>query len=124
MELLFGDVICLRRIDVGRTIGVAADTGKIGAGGGGAGGNWVAIETGKNVDVLRSDVVDGFGDNGLRWYKWRFNVCVGFAGIKIVWCAVAPVGISGIDDVAADGRKVLLKFPIDLGERVEKKIVL
>lgn len=73
-------MVCwVRKIDVGRTIddGVAAtdpaaadddDDGTIG--GGGAGGNCVAaIETGINVDVLRSDVVDEFGDNGLRWYK-------------------------------------------------------
>lgn len=84
MELQFGVVVCVRKIDVGRTIddGVAAaaaaaaadddddtDDGTI-MGGGGAGGNCVAaIDTGKNVDVLRSDVVDEFGDNGLRWYK-------------------------------------------------------
>lgn len=90
-------VDCVRKMDVGRTIddGTAAtaddddDDGKIlvvDSGGGGAGGNCVvvAIVTGKNVDVLRSDVVDEFGDNGLRWYKCRFNVCDGFAGIKIV----------------------------------------
>lgn len=52
-----GDVV-VRRIDVGVTI----EAGTIAFGGGGA-----AIDTGKNVDVFRSDVVDEFGDNGLRW---------------------------------------------------------
>lgn len=67
------------------------------------------IDTGKNVDVFRSDVVDEFGDNGLKWYRWRFSVCDGFAGIKM-WC-VAP-GTSGIGDCANDGRYVLLMVPI------------
>lgn len=77
MELQFGVVVCVRKMDVGRTIDddVAADAdaddtddGTIG--GGGADGNCVvAMETGKKVDVLRSDVVDEFGDNGLRWYR-------------------------------------------------------
>lgn len=50
-----GDVV-VRRIDVGATI-VA---GTIVVGG-------AAIDTGKNVDVFRNDVVDEFGDNGPRW---------------------------------------------------------
>lgn len=68
-------MVCVRRMDVGRTIddGVAADADEADDGthgGGGAGGNCVvAIETGMKVDVLRSDVVDEFGDNGLRWYR-------------------------------------------------------
>lgn len=70
MELQFGDVVCvLRKIGVGRTIEEAPATAVADDGTIDGGGNWVAIETGKNVDVLRSDVVDEFGDNGLRWYK-------------------------------------------------------
>lgn len=85
-----GDVV-VRRIGVGVTI----DVGMIAVGG-------VAIDTGKNVDVFRNDVVDEFGDNGLRWYRWRFRVCVGFAGIKMWW--VGGRSGNGDDD---DGRKVL-----------------
>lgn len=51
-----GDVV-VRRIDVGVTI--EADTSGVG----------VVIVTGKNVDALRSDVVDEFGDNAFKWYK-------------------------------------------------------
>lgn len=53
-----GDVV-VRRIDVGVTI-EAGWTMAVGGGG-------AAIETGKNVDVFRNEVVDEFGDNGLRW---------------------------------------------------------
>lgn len=90
-------VVVVRRIDGGVTI----EAGTIAVGG-------AAIDTGKNVDVFRNDVVDEFGDNGLKWYRWRFSVCVGFAGIKM-WC-VAP-GTSGIGD-DDDGRKVLFSVPV------------
>lgn len=50
-----GDVVD-RSIDVGVTI----EAGTMAVGG-------AAIETGKNVDVFRNEVVDEFGDNGLRW---------------------------------------------------------
>lgn len=78
LELLFGDVICVRNMDVGRPMAVTTDDddddGTIddddGGGGAGGNGNWAPpIDTGKNVDVLRNDVVDEFGDNGLRWYS-------------------------------------------------------
>lgn len=65
-------VVVVRSIDVGVTI----ETGTMAVGGGGcccccdgSGDADVAIETGKNVDVFRNEVVDEFGDNGLRWYK-------------------------------------------------------
>lgn len=90
------DDVVVRRIDVGVTIGAGTSA---------VGGGWVVIVTGKNVDPLRSDVVDEFGDNAFKWYKWRFKVCVGLAGIKMWWV----VGISGIgDDV--NGRNDL--FPV------------
>lgn len=51
MDSLFRlGVVVVRSIDVGVTMAV----------GGGA------IDTGKNVDVFRNDVVDEFGDSGLR----------------------------------------------------------
>lgn len=53
--LELGDDV-VRRIDVGVTI----EGGTMAAGG--------AIETGINVDVLRNDVVEEFGDNGFKWY--------------------------------------------------------
>lgn len=65
-------VVVVRSIDVGVTIDVGAiamdDCCWGGVGGGGCCGidNGVAIETGKNVDVLRNELVDEFGDNGLR----------------------------------------------------------
>lgn len=55
-DLVLGDVV-FRSIDVGATV----DAGTIVAFGG------CAIETGINVDVFRNDVVDEFGDSGLRW---------------------------------------------------------
>lgn len=91
-----GAVVVFRRIDVGVTIGAEMRA---------VGGGWVVIVTGKNVDVLRNEVVDEFGDNGFKWYRWRFRVCVGFAGIKMWW--VGPTSEIG-DDV--DGRNVL--FPM------------
>lgn len=98
------DDVVVRRIDVGVTIGAGTSA---------VGGGWVVIVTGKNVDPLRSDVVDEFGDNAFKWYKWRFKVCVGLAGIKMWWV----VGISGIgDDV--NGRNDL--FPVKNHENLDR----
>lgn len=50
-------VVVVRRIDGG---GETTEAGTMAVGG-------AAIDTGKNVDGFRSDVVDEFGDSGLRW---------------------------------------------------------
>lgn len=80
-SFVFAVFVVVRNIDVGGAtpIGLTIVAGTIAD-------DVDEIDTGKNADGdARNDAFDEFGDNGLNWYIWRFNVCVAFAGIKMWW---------------------------------------